>query len=75
MSSPAPKRCAKHRLIKVFKVKQSGPDEKIGSDEAGTLTGNTADWSIGNPGVNGEIYAKAPRTDQCEADKSPVVNA
>jgi len=74
VSSTEPKKCASHRLIRVFKQK-TGPDKLIGSDEASKEHGGVADWSIGNPGVNGKIYAKAPATEDCEADKSPVVEA
>ena len=74
VSSPEAKKCAGHRLIKVFKVK-NGPNKLIGSDEASKEHGGVADWSIGNPGVGGKIYAKAPATEDCEKGRSPAVEA
>lgn len=73
VKSPKPQKCANGRKVSVFKVK-SGKDEKVGSDIA-QANNNEYQWNIGQPGVNGDIYARARAIDGCEADKSPVVNA
>ena len=61
--------CVEGRKVKVYRVKP-GKDDKIGDDTAGS----DGEWSIGNPGGSGKIYAKVGKTPDCEADKSPTVN-
>jgi hypothetical protein len=73
VKSPKPQKCANGRKVSVFKVK-SGKDEKVGSDIA-QANNNEYQWNIGQPGVNGNIYARARQTDQCEGDKSPISDA
>lgn len=75
VKSPKPRRCAKDRLVKVFKQRgeQGGGDDiKVGSDRA-SLNGDRYQWSIGNPGVAGRVYARAPRIEGCRADNSPTI--
>jgi len=74
VKSPKPNKCAKNRKVVVFQKKASG-DVRKGSDEASKV-GDRYMWSIGNPGLNGKkIYAKAPKTPDCQADKSPTIVA
>lgn len=73
VKSPKPNRCANGRKVVVFK-KRPGDDERIQSDTA-QPNGDRYMWSIGNPGVSGTVYAKAPKIDGCEADKSPESQA
>lgn len=73
VKSPKPQKCANGRKVSVLKVKP-GKDEKIGSDIA-QANNNEYRWNIGQPGVNGKIYARARAIDGCQADKSPIVNA
>ncbi len=61
--------CVEGRKVKVYRVKP-GPDDKIGDD----LADSDGDWSIGNPGGGGKIYAKVGKTPDCNGDKSPIVN-
>jgi hypothetical protein len=75
--SERPGRCANERLVKVFQkigAVGGGDDIKIGSDSA-SPNGDRYQWSIGNPGATGRIYARAPRTDRCKADNSKVIPA
>jgi hypothetical protein len=46
--------------------------ERIGTDNA-SLNGDRYQWSLGNTGLTGRFYAKAPRTPDCEGDKSKTI--
>ena len=65
--------CKSGRKVSVFKVKP-GKDEKVGSDIA-QANNNEYQWNIGQPGVHGDIYARARAIDGCEAGKSPISHA
>lgn len=71
VSSPKPLRCADNREVKVFKVTRSG-NQLIGTDNA-SKNGNRYMWSLGNTGMKGKFFAKAPRISGCEGDKSPTI--
>ena len=76
VQSPRPGRCADGRRVVVYK--QLGPDQdpqndqRVGSDTA-ELQGDVAEWNIGQPGVYGRMYARAPRTPDCRADSSRTI--
>ena len=76
VKSSRPLRCAKDRKVVVYKqlgsVQRPGTDEKVGSDTA-SLNGTRYEWSTGQPGVYGKLYARAGRTPVCLADSSPTV--
>ena len=61
--------CVEDRKVKVYRVKP-GKDDKIGDD----LADSDGEWSIGNPGGGGRIYAKVGKTPDCDGDKSRIVN-
>lgn len=61
--------CVNNRKVNLFRVKP-GDDDKIGSDTAD----NNGNWSTGNPGGGGKVYAKAGKTPDCQSDKSPTRN-
>ncbi len=71
VKSPSPLRCADDRIVKVFKVTQDG-NQLIGTDNA-SLNGDRYMWSLGNTGLRGKFFAKAPRIDGCEGDKSETI--
>ena len=61
--------CIKERKVKVFKIKNSGP-EKIASD----ISNNEGQWSVGTTGQkNGRFYARAPAVDGCKAGTSETI--
>jgi hypothetical protein len=76
VKSTRPLRCAKDRKVVVYKqagaVQSPSTDQKIGSDTA-SLNGSRYEWSIGQPGVYGKLYARAGRTPDCLPDSSPTV--
>lgn len=77
VKSPKPNRCADGRKVTVFKQKggaQGGGDDiKVGTDNAGEPIGDRSQWSIGNPGVTGKVYARAGKIPGCQADNSRTV--
>lgn len=73
VKSPRPLRCAEGRKVVVFKVRP-GDDLRFATDNA-SLNGDRYEWSTGNTGTQGRFYAKAPRTDRCQADTSRTVRA
>jgi hypothetical protein len=76
VKSDDPANCAEGRKVTVFVqvgARGGGNDIKSGSDLA-SLSGDRYQWSIGNPGLQGEhIYAKARKTTECKADASRTV--
>lgn len=76
VKSSRPLKCAKDRKIVVYKqlgtVQSPATDQKVGNDTA-SLNGTRYEWSIGQPGVYGKLYARAGRTPACLADSSPTV--
>jgi hypothetical protein len=77
VDSPKLQKCAKNRLVRVFKQKgaEQNPsgDTEIGSDTS-ELAGDHGEWNTGNSGFKkGRFYARAPRTPNCKADSSPTI--
>jgi hypothetical protein len=74
--SSRPLRCAKDRRVVLFKQKgdEQSPktDTKVANDTA-SLNGDVYEWSTGNTGVYGKMYARAGRTERCKADSSPTI--
>jgi hypothetical protein len=74
--SPRPRLCADDRRVVVYK--QLGPDQdpqndrRVGSDRT-ELQGEVGHWNIGQPGVYGRMYARAPGTPDCRADSSRTI--
>jgi hypothetical protein len=73
------KKCLEDRLVKVYKVKggeQGGGDDKYTgvSDQATYVGGGVATWFVGQPGLEGKHYARAPKTPYCKADNSKVID-
>jgi len=64
--------CTSERKVLVFKVKRSG-DERVATDTTETTDATSADWSVGNLGLEGRFYAKIRRTDDCLADRSRTI--
>jgi hypothetical protein len=61
------KKCADNRKVKVFRI-ANGPDVKVGVT---TSNGSVGSWTLIHPdNIDGAYYAKAPRTDECQADRS-----
>jgi hypothetical protein len=76
VSSPAPKKCAKDRKIKVYKQKgstQKPSTDKVVASDLASKSGDRYMWSVGQPGVNGKIYARAGKTPDCKADSSKTI--
>lgn len=78
LRSSRPLRCADERKVIVFKQKgdQQNPsvDDQIASDTA-SLSGDRYEWSTGNTGVFGKVYALVRRTPDCKADTSKTVRS
>ncbi len=78
--SPAPNRCARNRMVVVFKqVGPRGPaggaDIRFANDTA-ELQGGVYRWSTGNTGTPGKFYAKVfKKPGQCKGDESLTVQA
>ena len=69
--SPDADTCADGRTINVFKITRDG-NKKIGSDDA-SLNGGRYQWSIGNPGMQGRFFARAPQIPGCAPDRSETI--
>lgn len=78
VKSSKPNKCADDRKVTVYKQKggaQGGGDDiKVQSDNA-SLSGDKYQWSIGNPGVTGKIFARAGKIPGCKADNSKTIPA
>jgi hypothetical protein len=76
VKSPRPGLCANGRKVIVFKQRgaEQDPrtDDRVGSDTA-ERHGDVYQWSIGQPGVFGRMYARAPQTPDCKADSSQTI--
>ena len=76
VKSADPANCSQDRKVTVFiqvGAPGGGDDMKVSNDNA-SLNGSRYQWSIGNPGLQGEpIYAKAKRTSECKADFSKTI--
>lgn len=78
ISSPRPLRCAQDRKVVVFKQaganQDPSQDHRVASDTA-SLSGDRYEWSTGNTGVYGKVYARVARTQHCKADTSRTVRS
>ncbi len=70
-------KCKNERKVKVYRkvgAVGGGDDQKIGSDTS-SPNGTRYQWSIGNPGATGKIYAKTGSKPGCRNDTSKVIPA
>jgi len=78
ISSSRPMRCAQDRKVVVFKQaganQDPSQDDRVASDTA-SLSGDRYEWSTGNTGVYGKVYARVGRTEHCRADTSRTVRS
>ena len=78
ISSSRPMRCAQDRKVVVFKQaganQDPSQDDRVASDTA-SLSGDRYEWSTGNTGVYGKVYARVGRTEHCKADTSRTVRS
>ncbi|MEO8092431.1 MAG: hypothetical protein ABI726_06975 [bacterium] len=78
VKSEKQKVCAKGRKVTLYKQKghdqKPSKDEKIHSDTA-SLSGGKYRWDTGNTGTKGKVYARAKKTDQCDADNSKTIKS
>ena len=78
ISSSRPMRCAQDRKVVVFKQaganQDPSQDNRVASDTA-SLSGDRYEWSTGNTGVYGKVYARVGRTEHCKADTSRTVRS
>jgi hypothetical protein len=76
VKSPRPRKCAQDRKVVVFKQvgTEQDPrnDDRIASDIA-SLNGDKAEWSTGNTGVYGRLYARVGPTPDCKSDTSDTI--
>ena len=76
ISSPKPKQCANHRLVLLFRqlgaTQNPTHDHKSGMDTSG-LQGSKYVWDMGNTGLSGKFYARAPATPNCKAGSSQTI--
>jgi hypothetical protein len=76
ISSPKPKQCANHRLVLLFRqlgaTQNPTHDDKAGMDTSGLQGGKYA-WDMGNTGLSGKFYARAPQTTNCKAGSSKTI--
>ena len=70
-------KCADDRLVKIYKEKggeQGGGDDfYTGVSDTTSLSNGKYRWSVGQPGLNGKHYARAPGTKKCKADNSKTI--
>ncbi|CAA9402709.1 MAG: hypothetical protein AVDCRST_MAG22-1203 [uncultured Rubrobacteraceae bacterium] len=70
--------CLGNRTVKVYK--QAGSEQKpatdsvIGSDTS-QRQGNVGEWSTGNSGISGKVYARTGKTAGCKGDSSETIRA
>jgi hypothetical protein len=74
ISSTRPKKCAKDRKVVVFKQVGTVQDPTIDTKVASWQNGHY-EWSIGNSGTFGKVYARAPRTLYCKAGSSDTIKS
>ncbi len=70
--------CADDRLVKIYKQKGGaqggGDDVYTGVSDTTSFSNGKYRWSVGQPGLNGKHYARAPGTPDCKGDNSPTIN-
>ena len=70
-------KCADDRLVKVYREKGGeqggGDDVYTGSMDTTSFSNGKYRWSVGQPGLEGKHYARAPGTSKCKADNSKTI--
>lgn len=70
-------KCANDRLVKIYKEKGGeqggGDDVYTGSMDTASFSNGKYRWSVGQPGLSGKHYARAPGTSDCKADNSKTI--
>ena len=70
-------KCADDRLVKIYKEKGGEPgggdDVYTGVSDTTSFSNGKYRWSVGQPGLNGKHYARAPGTNKCKADNSETI--
>lgn len=78
VKSSRPRSCARNRKVIVFKQmgmnQDPSVDERVASDTA-SRNGDRFQWSTGNTGVFGKVYALVRRTPDCKADRSKTIRS
>lgn len=68
-------KCKGDRKVTVFKQKAGSQnpstDQKIGSD----TSADNGEWSTGNSGISGKVYARVGKGNGCKGDRSPTIRA
>ena len=69
--------CADDRLVKIYEQnggsQGGGDDVYTGVSDTTSFSDGKYRWSVGQPGLEGKHYAKAPRTMECKGDKSETI--
>lgn len=77
VKSPNEAKCADDRLVKIYREKggeQGGGDDVFtGSMDTTSFSNGKYRWSVGQPGLEGKHYARAPGTNKCKADNSKTI--
>ena len=70
-------KCADDRLVKVYEQnggsQGGGDDEYTGSMDTTSFSNGKYRWSVGQPGLEGKHYARAPGTSKYKADNSKTI--
>ena len=76
INSPRPKLCANHRTVFLFHqlgaTQNPAHDHRSGMDTS-ELQGGKYVWDMGNTGLSGKYYARAPQTPHCKAGSSKTI--
>lgn len=77
VNSPNENKCANDRLVKIYREKGGsqggGDDVYTGSMDTTSFSNGKYRWSVGQPGLEGKHYARAPGTSKCKADNSKTI--
>ena len=77
VKSPQENKCADDRLVKIYKQKGGeqggGDDNYTGVSDTTSLSNGKYRWSVGQPGLDGKHYARAPKIPGCKADNSKTI--
>jgi hypothetical protein len=68
-------KCMNDRKVTVYKQKgkRGGSNDKKVASDISELSGGKGSWSVGQPGVNGRIYAKAGKKSGCKVGFSKTI--
>jgi hypothetical protein len=71
-------KCADGRLVKVYEQKGGeqggGDDEYTGVSDTASKSNGEYKWFVGQPNLDGNHYARAPRIPGCKADNSKTID-